>query len=180
MSRTGLLVAAGMMLVVAPAKLAHSNVARPGATRASAVHSDFTHPTARITPNAQAPSSAPNDSLIASALKTRGLVLADWIKPSRLTGDFDGDGKTDVALLVASAKTKKRGLLIVHGGRTKPAVAGAGVDFGNGGDDFEWADRWSVNKRKGKPDALLVVREESGGGLVEFVAGKYRWRQHGD
>jgi hypothetical protein len=120
------------------------------------------------------------DSIIAAALKARGLVAATWIKPARLTGDFDGDGKPDEALLVSNGKSGKRGILLVHAGRTVATVVGAGVNFGNGGDDFEWANRWVVVKRKGKPDALLVERQESGGGLVEFVGGKYRWRQQGD
>lgn len=125
-------------------------------------------------------SAPPSDSAIAAVLKAKSLATANWITPAQLTGDFDGDGKQDVALLVSSTKTKKRGVLIVHGGRTAAALAGAGVDFGNGGDDFEWADQWSINKRRGKPDAVLVARSESGGGLIEFVAGRYRWRQHGD
>lgn len=136
----------------------------------------------RTTPTTAVPQSvpAPSDSVVTAALKTRGLIAANWIKPERFAADFDGDGKPDVALLVANARTKKRGILIVHSGRTTAAVAGAGVNFGNGGDDFEWANKWSVVKRKGKPDALLVEREESGGGLVEFVNGRYRWRQQGD
>ncbi|GEM_PF-2217230 len=121
-----------------------------------------------------------SDANIAAALKSRGLTFASWMKPERLSGDFDGDGKPDVALPVAHAKSKKRGILIMHAGRTVVTLIGAGVNFGNGGDDFEWANRWVVVKRKGKADALLVEREESGGGLVEFVGGKYRWRQRGD
>lgn len=131
-------------------------------------------------PAAQSSTLLPTDSAIAATLKTKALTKAAWLTPAELTGDFDGDGKQDVALLVSSTKTKKRGVLIVHGGRTAAALAGAGIDFGNGGDDFEWADQWSVNKRKGKPDAVLVARSESGGGLIEFVNGRYRWRQHGD
>lgn len=122
----------------------------------------------------------PSDSLIAVALKARGLIAASWMKPERISADFDGDGKADVALLVANVKSKKRGILLVHAGRTPATLIGAGVNFGNGGDDFEWANRWIVVKRKGKTDALLVERLESGGGLVEFVSGKYRWRQQGD
>ncbi|MBC8089858.1 MAG: hypothetical protein H7Z40_21570 [Phycisphaerae bacterium] len=123
---------------------------------------------------------APSDAIIVAALKSRGLVTAGWMTPVRHTGDFDGDGQPDVALLVAHVTSKKRGILILHAGRTTTALVGAGVNFGNGGDDFEWANRWVVMKRKGKPDALLIEREEAGGGLVEFVAGKYRWRQQGD
>lgn len=137
-------------------------------------------PAKTTTPASVSKPSSPSDSAIAAALKAKALVMASWLTPTQLTGDFDGDGKQDVALLVSSTKTQKRGVLIVHGGRKAAALAGAGIDFGNGGDDFEWADQWSINKRKGKPDAVLVVRSESGGGLIEFVNGKYRWRQHGD
>jgi hypothetical protein len=154
MSRAALLVGVAIAAIVARTDVAHAFAAQK--------------------------TTAPGNSAVTATMKARGLTPADWITPSRLTGDFGGDGKTDIALLVSSTKTKKRGVLIVHGGRTRAAVAGAGIEFGNGGDDFEWANKWTVNKRKGKPDALLIEREESGGGLIEFVAGKYRWRQHGD
>ena len=170
MSHTWLLAAIAVVVSVTPASIAVEAFASARSTTLFAA-SELHAQTSPVTPS---------DSVVAAAVKTRGLVLADWIKPARLAGDFDGDGKTDVALLVANAKSKKRGVLIVHGGRRAAAVAGAGINFGNGGDDFEWANHWTVAKRKGKPDALLVEREESGGGLVEFVAGKYRWRQHGD
>jgi hypothetical protein len=148
----------------------------------------------RASQSSPSPSPRAAEAAFTAAARERGLVASNWMTPARHTGDFDGDGKPDMAALVTHTRSKKRGILIIHGVDTAPAagagavagthtravLVGAGVNFGNGGDDFEWANKWTVQKRKGKTDALLVEREESGGGVIEFVNGKYRWRQHGD
>lgn len=111
----------------------------------------------------------------------RALTQSTWMSPGTLTGDFDGDGKADVAVLVEHTRTHKRGVVILHGGTRRALLAGAGVDFGNGGDDFAWMDHWQVTRTKGaRTDALLVERQESGGGRIVLVNGVYRWRQVGD
>jgi hypothetical protein len=113
--------------------------------------------------------------------KQHALAQATWVSPATLSGDFDGDGKADIAVLVEEVSTHKGGVVIIHGGTRRPLVAGAGVEFGNGGDDFAWMDHWAVTRAKGaKSDALLVERTESGGGRIVLVNGAYRWRQVGD
>lgn len=113
--------------------------------------------------------------------KARGLSPAAWVSPHQLAGDFDGDGTPDVAVLVEHTRTHKRGIVIVHGGKRRAMLAGAGVEFGNGGDDFAWMDQWRVTRAKGaKADALVVERAESGGGRIVLINGVYRWRQMGD
>ena len=101
--------------------------------------------------------------------------------PAMVRGDFDGDGHADIALLVEQRTSHKIGIVILHDSPRAAALFGAGVKFGNGGDDFEWMDHWTIAKvDSSRSDALLVEREESGGGLIVFVRGAYHWRQRGD
>jgi FG-GAP repeat len=60
------------------------------------------------------------------------------MNPSYLEGDFNGDGKTDVAVSNKERASGKLGIVIVHGATGKVPILGAGI--GNGGDDFEWMD----------------------------------------
>src|SRR5262245_8455580 len=60
--------------------------------------------------------------------------LSSRVKPSYLEGDFNGDGKPDVAVLVTERRTGKIGIAIVHGTTGKVTIVGAGIDIGNGGD----------------------------------------------
>jgi hypothetical protein len=62
------------------------------------------------------------------------------VNPFYLRGDFDGDGKIDLAVLVDQRSTGKSGIAIIHGVRSKVTILGAGVGIGSGGDDFEWMD----------------------------------------
>ena len=112
----------------------------------------------------------------------RSLQLSQHAKPSALTGDFDGDGRADVALLVQHRVTRKVGIVFMHRAGGLPQIVGAGTDFGNGGDDFDWMDSWKVQSRtKARPvDAVLLERESSASGLIYFANGKYRWKQVGD
>src|SRR6266705_3338513 len=66
------------------------------------------------------------------------------LSPFYLRGDFNGDGKIDVAALVKQRSTGKLGIAIIPGGASKAAILGAGAPLGNGGDDFDWMDNWQV------------------------------------
>jgi len=118
------------------------------------------------------------------------LQLCTRLNPSMWRGDFNGDGRVDLALLVAYAGSKKEGIaFLLQGG--KPLVVGAGIDFGNGGDDFSWMDICYVEDRgtkhgndKGQSvsqsDALVVAKESSASALIYLRKGKLQWRQEGD
>ena len=115
------------------------------------------------------------------------------MNPFYLRGDFNGDGKIDVAVLLRQRSTGKMGIAIIHGGMDKVTVFGAGVGIGNGGDDFEWMDSWQVYSRgrvgRGSDEtpiphfhgeALLVGKSEAASALIYWNGKRYVWFQQGD
>jgi hypothetical protein len=115
------------------------------------------------------------------------------LNPSYLEGDFNGDNKTDVAVLVMQRSTGKLGIAIVHGATGKVTILGAGSAIGNGGDDFEWMDSWQVFSKKRAAhaagessvprlfgDALLVEKIEAASALIYWNGKRYVWSQQGD
>lgn len=66
--------------------------------------------------------------------------LSFQVKPFSLRGDFNGDGKADIAVLVKQRSTGKLGIAIIDRVTNKVTILGAGTAVGNGGDDFEWMD----------------------------------------
>jgi hypothetical protein len=112
------------------------------------------------------------------------------VKPPYLQGDFNGDGKIDVAILVKQRSTGKLGIAIVHGATDKITILGAGVSIGNGGDDFEWMDTWEIRSKGGKSaganvpklhgDALLVGKSEAASALIYWNGKRYVWLQQSD
>ena len=114
-------------------------------------------------------------------------ALGDYALDPRLNpfyqrGDFDGDGKPDLALLIKHKGSGKSGIAIVHAGATPVALLGAGKPFGNGGDEFSWQDAWYVvaDPARAGAEALAILRLESGGGLAHWNGKRYVWQQHGD
>ena len=71
-----------------------------------------------------------------------------FLKSSYLQADFNGDLNQDIAILIIEKATKKKGVLIFHGMSNDYFILGAGKEFGNGSDNFTWADKWEVYKRK--------------------------------
>jgi hypothetical protein len=115
------------------------------------------------------------------------------LKPSFLSGDFDGDSKPDVAVLVKQKKSGKIGIAVCHSSNGKVLFIGAGTEVGNGGDNFDWMDSWSVTpkasakKKVGrtgagllKGDALHVEKSESASALIFWNGRRYVWNQQGD
>ena len=149
----------------------------------------------RSSPSPKAIQDAPD--AVKSAL-TNGLLgkeydLSVGINPFYLQGDFNGDGKIDVAVLVKQRSTGKLGIAIVHGTASKVTILGAGSFIGNGGDDFEWMDSWQVFSKArvahaagetGVPhlrgDALLVEKSEAASALIYWNGKRYVWSQQGD
>jgi hypothetical protein len=119
------------------------------------------------------------------------LRISARLNPFVWRGDFNGDGREDLAVLVVETKTDKEGIAFLLRGR-KPTTVGAGHNFGNGGDNFSWMDVWHVEDRgtghgnyQGqsvtlRADGLMVGKESSASALIYFRNGKPVWHQYGD
>ena len=100
-------------------------------------------------------------------------------EPSFYVGDFNGDGTSDVALLIKEKTTTKVGIAIFEGREQKIKIVGAGKSFGDGGDDFSWMDVWSI-RHTGKVDRLHVAKSEAASAVIYWDGSKYKWQQEGD
>lgn len=120
-----------------------------------------------------------------------GLEISCHLNPFYQRGDFDGDGKADLAILVIDKKSGKKGIAVFFS-TTKPvALIGAGREVGNGGDDFEWMDAWSVSPAPSaeswgapvphfKGEVLYVEKTESASAYVGWTDVRFEWLQAGD
>lgn len=116
------------------------------------------------------------------------------LNPFYQSGDFDGDGKLDVALLVKNKVSGEAGIAIFHSGSRPAVLLGAGTHWmDNPKYDFKWMDAWQVYPKgpveqgvgEGKPpilmgDAILAIKTESTSGLIYRIGAAYRWYQQGD
>ncbi len=143
------------------------------------------------------PQSTPIPESATRPFKTTGLErqydFSSHLKPSYLSGDFDGDGKPDISILVRQKSSGKIGIAVCHSSTNKVLFIGAGTEVGNGGDNFDWMDIWNVTpkataaKRVGKAaaallkgDALHVEKSESASALIYWNGRRCVWRQEGD
>jgi hypothetical protein len=130
---------------------------------------------------------------IANSSLAKNYNLSFRVNPFFLRGDFNGDGKIDVAVLVKQRSSGKLGIAIVHGATDKVTILGAGVGIGNGGDDFEWMDSWRIYSKDNvareagevsvphlQGDALLVGKSEAASALIYWNNKRYVWFQQGD
>ncbi len=113
--------------------------------------------------------------------------------PPTLKGDFNGDGRRDVAILVQENSTKKFGIAIFHGKKTQDlryhvAVLGAGTDVGKAGDNFSWANLWARYSPGKSPavkglkipddltnDAIELRKKGGRSGLLYWDGKHYVW-----
>lgn len=105
-------------------------------------------------------------------IPAKDLKITGYINPYYLEADFNGDGLQDIVIYVEQLKTKKKGFMIVHQTTNDRYILGAGRSFGNGIDDFEWADIWKIKREKGKV-GLFVEKPDSISGLISWNGTEY-------
>jgi len=111
-----------------------------------------------------------------------------------MTGDFDGDHQTDIAILIKNRQSSEIGVLIIHRKNNALFILGAGNPIAmTRGRNFNWMDIWTLYP-KGKiqqspyedyvpvlcGDALWVAKSESASAFIFWDGKKYGWYQETD
>jgi hypothetical protein len=127
---------------------------------------------------------------IANGAFAKNYDVSFHMNPFYLRGDFSGDRKTDVAVLVKQRSTGKLGIAIINDVTDNVTVLGAGTAIGNGGDNFDWMDSWEIYSKdrvasktsvpKLHGNALLVSKSEAASALIYWNGKRYVWLQQGD
>jgi hypothetical protein len=130
------------------------------------------------------------DRAITNGSLAKNYDVSFHMNPFYLHGDFNGDGKIDVAVLVKQRSTAKVGIAIINGASDKITILAAVTAIGNGGDNFEWMDSWEIYSKdrmangtsvpKLRGDALLVSKSEAASALIYWNGKRYVWLQQGD
>jgi hypothetical protein len=111
------------------------------------------------------------------------------IVPSYLAGDFDGDSKPDVAVVVN--RGKQQGIAACLSGTPAPVILGAGAAFNEMPNLDFTAWRLHLKSRRvargfgqGRPPVLkgdaLYLEWESGSAVVYWNGRRFVWYQQGD
>ncbi|MCC7708306.1 hypothetical protein [Janthinobacterium sp. GW460W] len=127
-----------------------------------------------------------------SLAKREAIEVNARVNPFVLRGDFDGDGKGDLAILIKNKDSKKEGIVFLFRQKTAPLIVGAGHALSSGGDDFAWLEVWQVEDKGSrqhsyhekslslKTDGIVVAKEGSASALIYIKSGKAAWQQQGD
>ena len=123
----------------------------------------------------------------------RDYLLSARVNPFLLNGDFNGDGRLDIAILISRRDTGADGIALLHAGVARPIVVGAGHSIGNGGPNLAGMGAWSVYSKgpvqrgadetappRLRGDALLVEWVGSASAIIYWDGRTYRWYQQGD
>ena len=119
-----------------------------------------------------------------------GIAISTRLEAYFYRGDFDGDNTRDVAVFVKRQSDGKEGIAVLWGGGHAATLMGAGVAFGNGGDDFSWMTEWGVEIRGSHwgpyekqwgpaREGIVVVRDRTETALIYFADGKPKWLERG-
>ena len=120
-------------------------------------------------------------------------ALRTTMNPFFITGDFDGDGNTDIAFWVAQSKTGKLGIVVLTRNGRFTFIAGAGTNVAGRGDDYKWIDLWTLigkgqllessyedKKVRLTGDAVLLEKSESGAFALYWDGKSFQFFQISD
>jgi hypothetical protein len=120
--------------------------------------------------------------------RTYGLYTR--MNPFFISADFDGDGRSDIAIWVTDSKSRKRGILFLMQGRDEYFVAGAGKDPQERGNDYTYVDIWSLipkgerlesvhesSKVVLRGDAIVAAKSESAAFAIYWDGHKFNFYQ---
>jgi len=114
------------------------------------------------------------------------------LNPFYLRGDFDGDGRQDLAVLIANVKSGKSGIAVILRTTGSTVILGAGVPLNDDDDNFSWLDVWRVDPGpasenvssealpKFRGETLYLEKSESASGWAGLVGDRFVWYQGGD
>lgn len=114
-------------------------------------------------------------------------AVSTEINPFYLSGDFNADGRIDVAVWITNTQTKQKGIVILHQGNVMLVVIGAGTALFERGEDYFWVDLWSVipkgdvlesiwedgRKVELRGEALELVKSESSSHAIYWDGNQY-------
>ncbi|MBO0930722.1 hypothetical protein [Fibrella aquatilis] len=100
--------------------------------------------------------------------KAKGLdkkyQLSSFLQPTYIRADFNGDSLEDVALTITEKSTNRKGILLIHKKSNNIYIFGAGTNFGSGGNNFKWIDRWGLYNNKTASEAQF---DEATGDMID-------------
>ncbi len=114
------------------------------------------------------------------------------VNPFFLTGDFDGDHQTDIAIWIKNKRTGQYGLAIIHYRGRKLFLIGAGNPTEERGSDLNGLDMWTLipKGRLESPyeekavtlvgDAILLTKSDSASVALYWNGKTYAWFQISD
>lgn len=132
------------------------------------------------------------DTYFAEHLDNRYTIIYR-LYPTFLKGDFNADGRRDIAIQVREIRSGKIGIAVFHGKRPQAlavhvAILGAGSDVGGAGTDLKWANIWRTatspgvapppSKSAAAPTHATALRLEKRNGMkgiIYWTGKKYEW-----
>lgn len=74
-------------------------------------------------------------------------------------GDFNGDGEFDIAIHAIKRTSRKKGIVILHQNDLNYHIIGAGKNFGDLGDNFDWLKKWRIDSYTLKQNRVSATAE---------------------
>ena len=123
--------------------------------------------------------------VVSKCLQGNGkLEISRRINPFYLRGDFNGDGRFDVVVLIQDRGSKKEGFAFCLTGSTGAHVVGAGnpitLEGGITRDDLAAFDVWGVApawSKKPTRDVVYLEQAEAGSGMLIWNGRRIIWQQ---